>query len=360
MNHVTITPSRRHRRAGVAMLTALWTGVVYAGPLAATQPGLSDVLPLDVPALRALRAEVGERFRVTQTPHFVIVSDSGADRVRQTRDTIEATYDRVRTFATAMGPVARRPPCKMTVLLFDTWAGYEGHARKIGFVVSESVPGAFDSRSNQCLMYNFAHSALIRQKRRELSAALAGGGVTGPAASRRRRRIEGLSRQIASYERLINATVVRHEIAHQVLANIGLQRPELGMRRWLTEGLAMQFESEGPVNRYRLEDLTSTETRRNPIEARSLITDPKRLGPGAERLPIAYATAWGLVRFLIDRRPRAFRDYLTGTGPAEPSGATEVRREAAAFEAAFGALDEAFESEFRGYTRELAASAAGH
>ena len=123
MNYVTFTSPNTHRRAGVVMLTALWTSVVYAGPPAATQPGLSDVLPPDVPALRALRAEVGERFRVTQTPHFVILSDSGTDRVRQTRATIEATYDRVRTFATAMGPVVRHPPFKMIGLLFDTWAG---------------------------------------------------------------------------------------------------------------------------------------------------------------------------------------------------------------------------------------------
>ena len=180
-----------------------------------------------------------------------------------------------------------------------------------------------------------------------------------PAASDRarlQRRIETLQEQIAEYERLINATVVRHEIAHQILAGSGIQRQGPNGRRWLQEGLAMQFEGDDATNRYRREDLLSTEAAGAPIGVRSLITDSKLLGPGGKRSQLAYATAWGLVDFLVKRHPRAFAAYLMSRGgrvARNGEGASDPETDA--FEAAFGALNESFESRFREYVRGLAA-----
>lgn len=349
-----------HRGATLLVVFGLAVLVASGPPSVTTAPSETESLPVDTRAIRALTGRLGFRFAIMHTDHFSIVSDSRASRIVRVREVIEPTFDRVRRFAAELGLSSDGPRHKMTVVLFDTWEGYQAYAREIGFVVTPAVPGVFDQRSNQCVMFNFGNSALVRQKQRELNEALeavqASDGRSATDRMQMERRIETLQEQIAEYERLINATVVRHEIAHQVLANSGLQRRGPESRRWLQEGLAMQFESEGAINSYRLADLYSAEAVASPIDVRLLITDSKFLGPGASRSQLAYATAWGLVDFLVERDSRAFGAYLMSRGGrAARNGVAASDSETDAFEGAFGPLDDAFESRFREYIRGMAA-----
>ena len=348
------------RRGTILLPVMALTVLAGTGPPTTTRSVHAEPLPVDRSTIRALTESLGARFATTHTDHFSIVSDVSPDRIARMGDIIEPTYERVSRFIAELGLPSHRPRHKMTVIFFHTWEGYEAYARGIGFVVTPAVPGVFDQRSNQCILFNFGNSALVRNKRNEMNAALeavqGSDGLSASDRARLQRRIEMLQEQIAEYERLINATVVRHEIAHQILAGSGIQRQGPEGRRWLQEGLAMQFEGDDATNRYRREDLLSTEASGAPIGVRSLITDSKLLGPGGKRSQLAYATAWGLVDFLVKRHPRAFAAYLMSRGgrvARNGDGASDPETDA--FEAAFGTLNESFESRFREYVRGLAA-----
>jgi len=251
----------------------------------------------------------------------------------------------------------------MTVVFFGRWKHYERRAKEAGFHVSPAMPGFFSNRDNQCLIFNFANAGLLQAKRREvivasmqLSAEEARATPGDKAARRkfdeRRRRIREMESLIREHERLITETVVRHEIAHQVLFNLGLQPATTSHLRWLREGLAMQFETREAVNRHRITDFLATASGDHGLGLRVLVGDPKHIGPGAEDLPARYAKAWALVAHLIERQPKQFSAYLEKQGrmtsiPSNP--ATVVSR----FEASFGKLDRGFES-------ALTAWASGH
>jgi len=312
--------------------------------VAAVRAQVADPAPLRVDAdrLDVLRGELGSGFRVLHTAHFSFVSDVPAGRVAALRSLVESTLRKALALTDRLEITTTAPDYKMLVVYFNDWPAYEAFARSAGLHVEERIPGMFDENANRCVAFHYANAARMQALRARIDAMPA-----DDAAERARQ-------SVAEHERLINATVFRHEIAHLVLFNLGVQRIEDRDRRWLKEGLAMQFEpAEGPdvVNPWRLADLALWEAMSPPMTLRELVADPKLIGPGADHPQAAYAMAWALVHYLMAEKPRAFSAYLR-TAP-DDDGAERVRR----FKAAFGPLDERFEARFRRFVETLRAKA---
>ena len=325
-----------------------------------------DTFPTNHAADRSLLKELGYVFRPHRTPHFSIISDAKPRRVARLGETAEETLSDVGDFAARLGLADQRPSFKMSVVFFDKWADYQRHAQKAGFHVNQSVPGFFADHSNRCLVFNYGNATLIQAKRRELMVASLELRAakrkarkqdedTNAMIDRKRRRIREVESQIRAHERLITMTVVRHEIAHQVLSNLMLQPKEAGRLRWLREGLAMQFESRESINRHRLEDFLTSSPSAASLHLRDLVGDPKHIGPGAADLSARYARAWALVHYLIHDQPQAFGDYLRML----VRGDEEIRSvdsTVATFESTFGKLDGVFENKLLAYMRRHKAS----
>jgi hypothetical protein len=300
-------------------------------------------------------------FRNTQSEHFIVLSDAPPDRVGELLNIAESTYASVKAFARRLQWPTATGAAKLMVFFFNEWGDYVGAARASGFAVSQAVPGFFDEATNRCYMFNFENADFIVQKRRELAVARA---EIPPAKSTSHRsdaavrlhhdarltRIRTIQRQLDQSLDLLNTTVVRHEIAHQVLFHFAIPSRECRDRRWLKEGLAMQFETPAPPNRHRLADFAAIDRRRAHLSAEALISDPTLIGPGAGEAQHAYAAAYALVFYLIDAHPTQFAAYLR-TPPVRPnSRPTEIR----AFEAAFGKLTPEFETRWRDFARQQA------
>ncbi len=322
-----------------------------------TAPDSEMLLPADDRADRALLAEFGEQFRHHHTAHFSIISSAPVERIAQLSTTAEETFEAVRRFAGRLRLPVRRPACKMTVIFFGRWEAYASYARAAGFHIDERAPTFFDERSNRCFLFDYDDSVLVRQKRREIAEArsrLENVAPPGPVDEEGRERvrrslrhIEQIEVHIAELKGLVEMTFVRHEIAHQVLYNLGLQGRHHAGRRWLKEGLAMQFEGPEPVNRHRLADFRAVDMGKGPIKLVELIADPKLMGPGAERLPEAYASAWALVYYLVQIHPEALAGYIKAESPRGGAPGSGRRSAIADFEKAFGPLEAAFESRWR-------------
>ncbi len=154
------------------------------------------------------------------------------------------------------------------------------------------------------------------------------------------------------------ATII-HEATHQIAFNCGLQTRFADIPLWVSEGIAVYFETPdlnnakgwrtiGEVNRPRLERFRDYLSRRPTKSLLSLIVNDKRFRDPRQALD-AYAEAWALNYFLIKQKPKEYLAYL---GPLSAKHAlisdppeTRIKQ----FKAAFGDDLDRLDAEFVKY-----------
>ena len=147
--------------------------------------------------------------------------------------------------------------------------------------------------------------------------------------NRRLRKLESDLRWLATRQ---NTAKTRHEVAHQLAANLGIQPRGPIHPFWVTEGLACQFEipmtpsarKRGAYSRSRAQGFRTARRGEYFRPLTKLLTAEIR--PEMDRVErlVLYSQAWGLFFFLRSERPEAFRAYLTAlprTAGEGPSGA---------------------------------------
>lgn len=277
---------------------------------------------------QALLKSYGSTFQRHVSTHFTVVSDCPAERVEQLIQSAEKTVERIFIFDRSLGIALTTPSHKMSIVYFNRWESFEQKARGAGMQANRQTPGFYDSRENRSYLFNYAslemHSS--NSKVDPLDRALA----------------------LAVIESTVTMIVVRHEVAHQVLSNFGLQSPD-DPRRWLTEGLAMQFEPEQGLNQLRLTDFLAACHKKDALLLKELVSDPDTLAPEATNSALRYATAWVLVKFLIAEKPERFARYLQEKTTKNALSASTLL----SFEAAFGKVDEDFEVQLKKYAERL-------
>ncbi|NQV27580.1 MAG: DUF1570 domain-containing protein [Rhodopirellula sp.] len=142
------------------------------------------------------------------------------------------------------------------------------------------------------------------------------------------------------------ATVV-HEATHQIAFNRGMHCRYADNPVWLTEGMAMYFETPdlksrrgwsgiGKVNDARLFRFREfLKARRGTGSIESLIRDNSRFAE-ADRAIDAYSEAWALSYFLIRTRIRDYSQYLNTIAQKQPLQWDTPEERVAEFRSAFG------------------------
>ncbi len=147
--------------------------------------------------------------------------------------------------------------------------------------------------------------------------------------NRRLRKLESELRWLATRQ---NTAKTRHEVAHQLAANLGIQPRGPIHPFWVTEGLACQFEvpmtpsarKRGAFSQHRLQGFRTARRGEYFRPLTTLLTAGIRAEMGRDERLALYSQAWGLFFFLRSERPEAFRAYLTAlprTAGAGSSGA---------------------------------------
>ena len=115
------------------------------------------------------------------------------------------------------------------------------------------------------------------------------------------------------------ATLI-HEATHQIAFNSGLQTRFADIPLWVSEGIAVYFETPdlqsakgwrtiGAVNNSRLDRFRDYLGTRPAASLKSLLSDDKRFRDTRTGLD-AYAEAWALNYYLIQKHPRQYVAYL--------------------------------------------------
>ena len=156
-----------------------------------------------------------------------------------------------------------------------------------------------------------------------------------------------------SAERIV---VLTHEMTHQLAYNSGLQKRGVMYPLWVSEGLATFFEpcalSEAQRGRYvsrsrQLAELGAAD-KLIPLSQLAVMTGPDALAISASD---AYAQYWGLMTFLLERRPEALNAYLSDLAqqPLGRRSSASLRNE---FIAHFGRID-TLEEQWRQFVASL-------
>jgi len=127
-----------------------------------------------------------------------------------------------------------------------------------------------------------------------------------------------INRRLNYAGRLSTLSKTRHEAAHQLLFNSGIQKRGKGYPFWLAEGLAMLFESvdkegrAGPslVNTFRLSTYRRLQRGRELISLADLLKEAPKDNDSAELVSGRYAQAWALTHYLWNKHPARLAAYL--------------------------------------------------
>lgn len=278
-----------------------------------------------------LLAELPPGFRVHQSDHYTICYNTTDAYARWCSQLLERLQRAFIAHWKKRGCAVAAPERPLPVLIFADQQSYLEHARAELGASAANVIGYYSMATNRICMYDLTGSqALAREygnrgSMRDISLLLA-----HPAA-----------------EPLV-ATVV-HEATHQISFNCGLQTRFGANPLWMSEGLAMYFETPdlsssrswsgiGEVNYSRWDRFVANERQGRLLPFEKLIGSDDALR-APETAVDAYAQSWALNYFLIRWRPKQYGKYLMEIATKPPLTEPKPAQRLADFKKHFGDLE---------------------
>ena len=287
-----------------------------------------------------LLAELPEGFQVFTTAHYLVCYNTSTPYAQWCGALYERLYRGFFTFWKNRGLALKEPDRPLIAVVFDDQESYAAYADEELGTAADVIIGYYSLQSNRVMMYDLTGVDGVGFRRSRASTA---------------QHVNRILSQPAA-ERTV-ATII-HEATHQLAFNCGLQIRYADNPLWLSEGLAIYFETPdlrnsrgwrriGSVSRVRLPEFRQYLLDRPDDSLRTLIEDDRRFRqPSVRQRNQAYAEAWALNYFLIRRYPREFVAYLKGLSVKPPLVQDEKEQRVAEFKAAFshdlGKLDTQF------------------
>ena len=222
----------------------------------------------------------------------------------------ERLYMAFTNYWTHKGFELSEPEFPLVAIIFADKQAYLKYSRPDLGEAGESIIGYFNLETNRMTMYDLTGTASAGRP----SASVSTGQI---------------NQILAQPDALQTVSTIVHEATHQIAFNCGLHTRLSDCPVWFSEGIAMYFETPdlngqkggwsgiGTVNRVRLEQFQSYLSRRPADSLQTLITSDKRLQDVKQSLD-AYAEAWALTYFLINKHPKEYIAYLRMLSKKKP------------------------------------------
>lgn len=292
-----------------------------------------------------LLEELPPGFRIHTTANYLVCYNTSTAYAQWCGALYERLYRGFRTFWETRGLDLSDPEFPLVALVFDGKESYVRHVKGELGAAADSIVGYYSPSTNRVNMYDLT-------------------GVEGFRAPNDRVNSTTLINQILQRPDAapMVATIV-HEATHQLAYNCGLQTRFADNPVWVSEGLAVYFEtpdlknskgwsSIGNINRNRLIQFRKYQARRPADSLELLLRDDKRFRDPASALD-AYAEAWALNYFLLRTRSKEYVAFLKQISTKPPVIFDEPEMRLAQFRAAFGADLRKLDADFLRYLRKL-------
>ncbi|MFO0826680.1 MAG: DUF1570 domain-containing protein [Phycisphaerales bacterium] len=296
-------------------LSALCVAASLAGR-PAVSPVVRDELP--VPAAAVARLERSLRdMRELRSDRFVLVTDVSEGDAQRVLSTLERTADAVERFATDMDVAPRELRERIVAVGFADRVRFERFARVVDSIDASWMSGYWLPGADRVAFRLGTPEDRPAHRRR---------GVLASASA-------------------ANDATVAHELAHQLLHRLGVQRRSGNAPLWLSEGLAIAFETCGvdggtafDAQPERSERVRAQLDAGTSYAMSSFVATARLPARTSERVDAFYDQAWSLARYLVRERHDAMAAYLAGV--RDGAGNLGPRVNLDLFERTFGPIDE--------------------
>lgn len=270
---------------------------------------------------RELLEGLGPEFTVTETEHYLILSNSSEDYAEFCGKMLEKVSTEFQKFMAGLGIEIKLPERRLPVLIFAAVAEFEAYAGRLHPEISfADTPGFYTVRDNLVLLQD-----LTRDRSLRTTAAI-------------RRSLADQPLQVAT---------VIHEAVHQLAFNTGVQVRLADNPVWFAEGLSLCFEQPSLrtpllwmrpnlVNaRHHAEFLRISEDSALPIPLADLIRQDA-LFQQSGTATAAYAESWALVTWLVRERPEQLGKWIERLRQQKPLEPVTAAERSALFADVFG------------------------
>jgi hypothetical protein len=295
--------------------------------------------------IKRLLAQLPEGFEVHETTHYLICHNTSRAYAQWCGSLFERLYLAFTNYWSRRGFALSEPEFPLVALVFADHPTYSQHARpELGDAV-DSIIGYYSFKTNRMTMYDLTGLQSLRRP----------GDKRGSTAE--------INQMLARPEAERTVATIIHEATHQIAFNCGLQTRYSDVPLWLSEGIAVYFETPdltsskgwrniGAINPVRLAAWRQYLPRRPAGSLESLLTDDKRFRDPKQALD-AYAEAWGLNYFLIRQRSKQYDAYLKMLSAKSPLIWDKPETRLKEFKEAFGDDLAQLDAEFVRYMNRL-------
>ncbi len=276
--------------------------------------------------------ELPRGFESLQTTHYVICHNTSRAYAGMCGALFERLYRAFGNFWSYRKFDLHEPDFPLVAVIFSDHDAYVQHAKSELGEAAKLTIGYYSLHTNRMNMVDLTGVANLRARGGRASTT---------------RQIKAMLSQPGAERTL--ATVV-HEATHQIAFNCGLQTRYADIPVWVSEGIAMYFEtpdmrsdrgwsSIGQVNSVRLDHFRKYFPERGADSLKSLIVDDRRFRI-AQQANVAYGEAWALVFYLMKRDERKFVAYLKTLAAKSQLQWDQPEDRLREFVQVFGPLDE--------------------
>lgn len=284
-------------------------------------------------------------FQVVSTAHYVICYGTSRVFAQWVGALYERLYNAFSTYWTSRGVKLHDPEMPLVVLVFPDQETYAEHARGEIGEATKSIVGFYSLRSNRVTMYDLTGVEAVRRLNGNRSSA------------------GEINQLLAQPEAEAMVATIIHEATHQLAFNRGLQARFADVPLWVSEGVALYFETPdlrnsrgwqtvGAVNRVRLDRFRQYLTQRPTKSLESLMLDDRRFRDPRQALD-AYAEAWALTYFLIHQRPKQYTEFIEAMAAKKALFTVTPEQRLAEFKLAFGNDLARLDTEFLKYMQRI-------
>jgi len=265
---------------------------------------------------RRLLAELPSGFSIHRTKNYVIAHNTTDGYVRWVGGLFESLHRGFHTYFKNQGLELEESRFPLVALVFADRASFDQYAVKELGEAGESVIGYYNLETNRMTTFNV------------------------PNAER-------------------NVATIIHEATHQLAYNTGLQTRFADNPMWVSEGLAVFFESPnfanpngwkgvGRVNNVNLARFRKYQQNRPQDSLITLLSDDSRFR-NASTAPDAYSEAWAMTYFLIRTKRKEYFQYMRELSACKPLVERDRRERIEMFQRIFDTELATLDRQFQAY-----------
>ena len=278
--------------------------VVQPESVLAREPVAGPFAPIDEEEMgRRLLAELPTGFAIHRTKNYVIAHNTLPNYVRWVGTLFDSLHRGFHQYFKKQSWPLEKPDFPLVAIVFADRASFETYAREELGQASQTVIGYYNLETNRMITFYV------------------------PDAER-------------------NVATLVHEATHQLAYNTGLQTRFADNPMWVSEGLAVFFESPnfnnpsgwqgaGRVNRVNLLRFHDYVPRRSPTSLATLLSEDDRFRDPATAAD-AYSEAWAFTYFLMRTQKKEYIDFLKELSQGKPLAQKNRLERIAQFEKALG------------------------